>query len=155
MKVIFLGDVANVAGAGEIKEVADGYARNYLIPRKLAIAATPSNLKTHDVNRLAAEHRHERMESQLEAEARKLNGLDLVFKMRVGAKDRLYGSVTSGMISDEIKRQSGLEVDKHKVELKEAIRKLGSFEVPVKLGSKTTPKVKVVVEREAVEEAKE
>lgn len=155
MKVVFLRDVVNVARAGEVKEVADGYGRNFLIPQNLAIPATPTALKKLEVSRLAQAHRKDRLESQIEVLARSLEGLSLSFKMRVGARGRLYGSVTSTKVVNEIKRLTGHEVDKHKVELEEPIRKLGNYQVPIRLGTKLTPKVKVVLEREDTEGSKE
>ncbi|MBI2909700.1 MAG: 50S ribosomal protein L9 [Chloroflexi bacterium] len=155
MKVVFLKDVANVARAGDVKEVADGFGRNYLIPQKLAMVATAPTLKGLELNRVASAHRQDRVRTQLESLADSLKDLPLSFKVRVGARGRLYGSVTSAMIAEAIQKQTGHEVDKHKVELEEPLRTLGTYEVPIKLGGKLTPRVKVTLEKEEAEETKD
>lgn len=155
MKVVFLKDVTNVAQTGEVKEVAEGFGRNYLIPQKLAMIATASTLKGLELNRAAQAHRRDRVESRIEGVAHSLEDLSLSFKVRVGARGRLYGSVTSAMIAEEIQKQTGHEIDKRKVELEDPLRKLGNYDVPVKLATKLTAKVKVVLEKEEAEEPKE
>ncbi|MFH1486274.1 MAG: 50S ribosomal protein L9 [Chloroflexota bacterium] len=151
MKVVFLKDVPNVAQAGEVKQVADGYGRNFLIPQQLAVVATPSTLKSLEVSRSAEVRRRGRVDSQVEAMANSLEGLSTSFKVRVGARGRLYGSVTSTKIVEEIKKRTGLEIDRRKVELEEPIRKLGNYEVSIKLSSKLAPKIQVAVEKKEEE----
>lgn len=149
MKVVFLRDVPNVAQAGEVKEVADGYARNYLIPRGLAALAQP-----HAVSQIEAITK--KMEVRLTAEmtelAGKIDGKEITLKAKAGAKDKLYGSVTSADIAAELKKATGIEVDKRKIELEEPIRQLGSYEIALKLGKDITPKIKVTVTEEEAEE---
>jgi large subunit ribosomal protein L9 len=151
MKVVFLQDVPNVAKAGEIKEVADGYGRNFLIPRKLAALASPqaiSQVKTGDKAQA-------RTEEELGELAQQLEGKEVSLKAHAGAKERLYGSITSADIAAELESATGLVVDKRKIELEKPIHKLGSYELTVKLGKDTTPKITVnVIEEEAKEEAK-
>jgi len=148
MKVIFLQNVPNVARAGEIKEVADGYGRNFLIPKKIAMLATPSATIT-----IEAQHRiTERSQAQTEAEmtdlAQQLEGKEIILKAKAGASDRLFGSITSADIASELQNTTGLVVDKKKIELVEPIRQLGSYEIAIKLAKDTASKIKVIVEKE-------
>ena len=149
MKVVFLEDVPNVAQAGQVKEVADGYARNYLIPRKLAALAQAQAVSQ-------TEARTKKIEIRLTAEmndlASQIEGKEVSLKAKAGAKDKLYGSITSADIAAELQNVTGLEIDKRKIELEEPIRQLGSYEVTVKLGQDIAPKIKVnVIEEEAEE----
>ena len=154
MKVVFLQDVPSVARAGDVKEVADGYSRNYLIPKKLAVPATPAELKRLELLRQSSAHRQVRSEQEAEALAQTLKDTTLVFKVRAGAKDKLYGSVTSADIAKEIQKVTKHEVDKRKIEVGEPIRELGRHQVSIKLLKDVTATVTVVVEPEAEPEAK-
>jgi len=149
MKVIFLQDVPNVAQAGQVKEVADGYARNYLIPRKLAALAQPQAVSQ-------IETRTKKMEVRLTSEMQELailiEGTEVNLKAKAGAKDKLYGSITSADIAAELQNVTGLEIDKRKIELEEPIRQLGSYEIALKLGKDIAPKIKVTVTEEEAEE---
>ncbi|MGD9115788.1 MAG: 50S ribosomal protein L9 [Dehalococcoidia bacterium] len=146
MKVVFLQDVPDVAKAGDVKEVADGYARNYLIPRKMATLASPhaiSRVETSD--KIAAKTLDE-----LAVLADKLDGKEVSLKAHAGAKDRLYGSITSADIAAELERATGIAVDKRKIELDKPIHQLGDYELTIKLGKDIAPKIKVsVIEEEA------
>jgi large subunit ribosomal protein L9 len=146
MKVVFLQDVPNVAKAGEVKEVASGYARNFLIPKKLALVATPQTLgQTEIVKRVKA-----RENAELATLAQQIEGKEVTLKAKAGAKDRLYGSITSADIATELSKVTGLAIDKRKLELDEPIRQLGSYEVGIRLGKDTVPKIRVsVIEEEA------
>lgn len=148
MKVVFLEDVAEVAKSGDLKEVADGYARNYLFPRKLAVIATPSELKKLELRRQADARREAHLEREAEDLAKKLGELTIALKVRAGAKERIYGSVTSAAIAREVKRLTGHQIDKRSVELAEPIKDLGKHEVPIRLTKNVTAKVTVVVERD-------
>ena len=148
MKVVFLQDVPNVARAGDVKEVADGYSRNYLLPRKLAVIATPAELKNLELQRKAEARREVRTEQEAEAFAKVLQDTTVVLKMRAGTKDKLYGSVTSADIAKEIKKLTKQDVDKRKIELAEPIRELGSHQVSIKLIKDVTAIVNVVVEQD-------
>ena len=148
MKVIFLEDVSKVAKAGEIREVADGYGRNFLIPKKLASLVVPGV-----TNRLVAQRRTQaKKEGEKEAKlahiAKELDGKEVILKAKVGAKDRLYGRVTSADIAAELERITGVVVDKRKIRLAEPIRQLGSYEVLIKLGKDIMPKIRVTVTEE-------
>ncbi len=148
MKVIFLEDVPKVAKLGEIKEVADGYGRNFLIPKKLAALVAPGV-----TDRLEAQSRAQaKKQSQIEAEmaqmAKELDGKEIILKAKAGAKDRLYGRVTTADIAAELEKTTGVAIDKRKIELEDPIRELGSYEVLIKLGKDITPKIKVTVTEE-------
>lgn len=148
MKVIFIENVPNVARVGEVKDVSDGYGRNYLIPRKLAVPATPSELQRLDAQIKAAKQRQVRGEAEAKALAQNLEELSITFKARAGEDDRLYGSITNAHIAEEIERLSGHEIPKRQVVLEEPIRKLGVYEVTIKLAPGLSPKLKVTVEKE-------
>jgi len=154
VKVVFLQDVPHVAKAGDVKEVKDGYSRNYLIPKKLAVPATPTELNRLELLRQTSAHRQVRSEQEAEALAQTLKETTLVFRVRAGAKEKLYGSVTSADIAKEIHKVTKHEVDKRKIELPEPIRELGRHEVSVKLHKDITATVAVVVEPEAEPEPK-
>jgi large subunit ribosomal protein L9 len=158
MKVIFLQDVPNVAKAGETKEVADGYGRNFLIPKKLALLASPSAVSTIEAQRKTKARNQKQIGAELVELADQLEGKEVILKVRVGAKDRLYGSITSADIAAELESTAGLAIDKRKIELAEPIRQLGSYEVAIRLASDILPKIKVTVtakEKETTAEEKE
>jgi large subunit ribosomal protein L9 len=149
MRVVFLQDVPKVAKAGEIKEVADGYARNFLIPKKLALLARPQA-----ISQLETRGRTEaREDTELTALAQQIEGKEVNIKAKAGAKDRLYGSITSADIAAELSKNTGLVIDKRKIELEEPIRHLGSYEVAIRLAKDIVPKIRVsVTEEEAPKE---
>jgi len=144
MKVIFLQDVPRVANAGEVKEVADGYGRNFLIPQKLAVMADPSTLNTLEAQIKKAASSQAQTEEELTDLAHQQDGREITLKAKVGAKEHLYGSITSADIAAEL-QNNGLVVDKKKIEIAEPIRKLGSHEVAIRLAKDATPKIKVIV----------
>ncbi|MBE0481837.1 MAG: 50S ribosomal protein L9 [Dehalococcoidia bacterium] len=153
MKVVFLKDVPDVAGAGEIKNVADGYARNFLFPRKLASIATQVEVEKAEQRRQAESRRQERVEEEAEKIAQELSEVTVNLKARTGGKTRIYGSITSADIARKAQELSGNQIDKRDIMLDEPIRELGTYRVPVKLSKNVTAHVTVVVERE--EEPKE
>ncbi len=148
MKVILLKDVPNIGQAGEVKEVAVGYGRNYLIPKKLAVLATPAALKEFEQERRAEISRQLRSDVELAEFARTLEGLSITIKARAGSEGRLYGSITSADIAQELRRITGYEIDKRKIELEEPLRKLGSHRVAVRLSKDRRPSVEVIIEEE-------
>jgi len=154
MKVVFLEDVPNVARAGEIKEVASGYGRNYLIPRKLALLADAQAISQVEAQRRMKARQQAESESELQELGRGLDGREVTLKAKVGAKDHLYGSITNADIADELKNSAGLVVDKRKIELAEPIRQLGSYEVSVKLAKDIVSQIRVTVVEEAEKEDK-
>nr|BBH94554.1 50S ribosomal protein L9 [Thermogemmatispora argillosa] len=154
MKVILLQDVAGLGKAGDVKEVANGYARNYLLPRKLAAGATPALLANRE-QRIAAERRRLEKQEQLNRQlAERLSQVTLTFKARVGRNGRLYGSVTSQDIADGLRQAEGLIIDRRIIELPSPIRTTGTFEVPVRVARNLVPRITVrVIDQEAVETA--
>jgi large subunit ribosomal protein L9 len=144
MRVVFIQDVPRVAKAGEIKEVADGYARNFLIPRKLAQLASPqvlSQLGTREITEA-------KEDTELMALAQQIEGKEVNIKAKAGAKDKLYGSITSADIASELSKSTKLDIDKRKIELEEPIRQLGSYEVVIRLAKDIVPKIRVSVTEE-------
>ena len=148
MKVVFIEDVPNVARAGEIKDVADGYGRNFLIPRKLAILANPQILSNIETQLKARTHREAQTEGEMVELASQVDGKEIVIKARVGQKDRLYGSITAADIVSELESATGSVVDKRKIELDNPIRQLGNYEVAIRLGKDIVPKITVTVVEE-------
>ena len=145
MKVIFLQDVPNVARAGEIKEVANGYGRNFLIPRKLALLARSESINTVGVKLEVEARGRAQTEAELVEIANQLEGREVFVEARTGGKDRLYGSITAADIAAKLEGATGLAIDKRKIELDESIRKIGSYEVNVRLSKDIVPKIKVTV----------
>ncbi len=145
MKVVFLQDVPNVARAGEIKEVASGYGRNFLIPRKLALLASSPAISLIEVQRKVSALNQQQTESEVVELANQLDGREVFLKAKVGAKDRLYGSITNADIAAELESATGLVIDKKKIELAKPINKLGSYEVTIRLAKDVMPKIKVTV----------
>ena len=148
MKVIFLQDVPNVARAGEIKEVAGGYGRNFLIPKKLALLANSPALSTMKTQLKTEASSEVQTEDRLAELAQQLEGKEITLKARAGAKDRLYGAVTAADIASELNKATALDVDKRKIELAKPIHQLGSYEVTIRLAKDIVPKIRVVVTEE-------
>jgi large subunit ribosomal protein L9 len=148
MKIIFLQDVPNVAKAGEIKEVADGYGRNFLIPQKLAVRATPLAISTIEAQRRTVERSQAQTEAEMKELAQQLEEKEIVLKAKTGASDRLFGSITSADIASELQNATGLVVDKKKIELAEPIRHLGSYEIVLKLAKDISSTIKITIEKE-------
>jgi len=146
MRVVFLQDVPRIALAGEVKEVADGFARNYLIPKKLAVPATPDQLQRIQALRRAAEERRKREVADLQVLVDLLNGRTVVIKARSAEGGRLYGSVTALAIAQALSEQVGREVDRHAVDLPEPIKALGTYTVPLRFRQGLEARVTVVVE---------
>ena len=145
MKVIFLEDVPNVGKAGQIKDVADGYGKNFLILRKLAVPARPQDIKAVETQIKARARIAAKTETEMKALAGELEGKEIVIKAKVGQQERLYGSITSADIAAGLESSLHAVVDKRKIELAEPIRQTGSYEVPIKLGKDIATKIKVTV----------
>ncbi|MHB1004636.1 MAG: 50S ribosomal protein L9 [Chloroflexota bacterium] len=148
MKVLLLADVKDLGKAGEIKDVSDGFGRNFLIPRRLATTATPENVRQAQIDREAKAKRDAKVAKETQTLAQRINGVEVHFKAHVGEQDRLYGSITNVDIAKEVSRSIGQEIDRHNVELEEPIRALGAFQVPVRVGRGAVATVTVIVERD-------
>jgi large subunit ribosomal protein L9 len=148
MEVLLTETVDNLGSAGEIKKVADGYARNFLIPKGLAVPATAGALKQAELRGQAEARRQQRENVKAESLARTLSQVTLTFQAKAGEKDKLYGSITNADIAEALEREIGQAIDKRKVELEEPIRELGSYYVPIKLLPDLAPRITVIVERE-------
>jgi large subunit ribosomal protein L9 len=149
MKVIFLEDVANVAKAGDVKEVADGYGRNFLLPKKLALVSKPGAvaLVKGQIEAKAETEKWKKLAAEIE-------GKEVTFQVKMGAKERMHGSITSANIAAELQNVIGQAVDKRKVDLADPIKTLGVYDVAIKLTKGVEPKIKVnVVAKETEKEA--
>jgi large subunit ribosomal protein L9 len=144
MEVILREHVDNLGRRGDVVKVADGYARNFLLPRKLALLVTAENRKRIDRERKVADVREAEEKTAAEAVAVRLTALDLAFERRVGENDTLYGSVTAADVAEALEAQ-GFPVDKRKVSLHDPLKALGEFDVPVKIHREVTAHVKVRV----------
>ncbi|MCX8061328.1 MAG: 50S ribosomal protein L9 [Anaerolineales bacterium] len=147
MKVLLLKDVYKLGRAGDIKKVADGYGRNYLIPQGLAILATPGAIKQAEHIREKAALARQALNQEMSSVAQKINGLRLTFAAKAGETGKLYGSITPAMIAEAIKAKCGCEVDRRAIDT-QPIRNLGKYEVPVRLTVDLSPTVRVIVHRE-------
>ena len=145
MKVVFTMDVHGMAKAGDTKEVSDGYARNFLIPNKLALPSSGSIANTIETRLVARTRRQAKNRTELMRTAAALNGKEVTIEARAGAKYRLYGAVTSADIATGIEETTGYAIDKRKIELGKPIHHLGSQEVSIKLGKEITARIKVSV----------
>jgi large subunit ribosomal protein L9 len=151
MKVILLQNVEGLGQVGDMKEVANGYARNYLLPRRLAAGATPSLIANRE-QRIAAEKRRlEKLVEQNRHMAERLGQIALTFKAKVGRQGRLYGSITSQDIATALRDAENITIDRRTIDLSEPIRSLGTFSVPVKISTGVEPKITVNVVDEAAE----
>ncbi len=144
MKIILRQNYETLGNIGEVVEVKDGFARNYLIPRQLAYRATPGAMRAIETDKKRFQAQQSRLEAEARAQAQKLESVSITIPMRVGEEDRLFGSVTSPMIAEELMRQ-GHEVDRRNIQLDEPIRHLGMFDVPVKLHTNVIASLKVFV----------
>ncbi|MFC1846983.1 50S ribosomal protein L9 [Chloroflexota bacterium] len=151
MKVVFLKDLAGIAKAGDVKEVPDGYARNFLIPRNIAAIVSSKITSKLEAQLKSRANKQAQMDSDLAELAGKLEGQQVSLKAKVGAKDRLYGSITSADIAAGLEKVTGIAVDKRKIELGKPIHQLGSFDIAIKLGKDVQPVIKVIVSGEEPE----
>ena len=145
MKVIFNADVKGQGKKGELKEVSDGYARNYLLPRKIATEATTDNINTLKLKEKARQAQMAAERAQAEEYAKKLGEITVTVKAKAGAGGKLFGAITSQEISDSLKTQHGIEIEKNKIVQAEPIKAYGSFQVKAKLGYEVTGAINVMV----------
>jgi large subunit ribosomal protein L9 len=147
MKVILKHDVEKVGRKGDIVNVAPGFGRNYLIPRKLAIEVTASNLKMVEIERQALKKKIEQERQSFQGTLQNLSQVTLTFPRRAGEKDVIFGSVSAGDVKEALDKL-GFEIDKKKILLDEPIKRLGNFTVPVKVYHEDNADVKIVVVKE-------
>ena len=145
MKVILQQDVKGQGKKGQLVEVSDGYGRNFLLPRKLAVEAPAENINTMKMQDKAKQARAAEEKAAAQAAVEKLKGCQVKIKARAGQGGRLFGSITSREISDELKAQHGIDVNKSKLVLSEPIKSFGSFEVKCRLGSEVSVAIYVLV----------
>ena len=150
MEVILKEDVPKLGTRGDVVKVAEGYGRNFLLPKKLAIEASKGNKAVIDQMKSAAVRRSAKEKAGAEELSKQFDGLSVSFQRRSGEHDPLFGSVTSGDIADALEKK-GFNVDRRKIQLHEPLKTLGEFMIPVKLHKDVTAHLKVVIEKEAVE----
>ncbi|MET3699754.1 LSU ribosomal protein L9P [Bacillus oleivorans] len=148
MKVIFLKDVKGKGKKGEVKNVADGYAQNFLIKQGLAVEANKSNVSTLEAQKKKEEKQAQAELEEAQALKLKIEKLTVELTAKAGEGGRLFGSITSKQIADELKKNHGLKIDKRKIELPDGIRALGYTKVPVKLHTEVTATLNVHVKEE-------
>jgi large subunit ribosomal protein L9 len=151
MEVILKEDVVKLGSRGDVVKVAEGYGRNFLLPRKLAIEASAGNKKVIEQMRAAAVRRSAKEKAQAEELSKQFDGLSVSFQRRSGEHDQLFGSVTSGDIADSLVKK-GFNIDRRKIQLHEPLKTVGEFTIPVKLHKDVTAHLKVVIEKEALAE---
>jgi len=147
MEVILKEDVPKLGSRGKVVKVAEGYGRNYLLPRKLAIEATPGNKKVIEQMKAAAVRRQQRDKAEAEALAKQLEPVSITLARRSGEHDQLFGSVTSSDVAAELEKK-GFTIDRRKIHLEEPLKTLGEFTVPIRLFKDVTARIKVEVVKE-------
>lgn len=149
MKVLLVQDVEKLGKTGDVKEVSGGYGRNFLMPKGLAVLATRGQVKQAEERNAAQQKRAQAARKDAEALAARIAGQTLRFTARVGELDRLYGSVTSADIAEKLQAQTGVEVDRRRIDLDEPIKRIGIYPIKIQIISGLEPIVNVVVEGEA------
>jgi len=148
MKVVLLEDIAGTGKAGELKEVSKGYAKNFLLPRGLALIATPAVTKQVE-SRLERKKLDESVDREKLVElAQQVEGKEIHFKARLGGGERLFGSITAADVAEELSRATGSIIDKKKIDIEKPFHQTGSYEVAVKVAGDIRPKITVVIEEE-------
>ena len=148
MKVILLQDVKGKGKKGQLFEVSDGYARNFMLPRKIAIEATPDAINTMKMNDKATQERIAREKAEAMELAKKLRGMTLVVKAKGGGAGRLFGSVTNQEIAETLKNKAGITLDKRKIVINDSIKSVGTYTVQCKLGYEISAPLTVKIEEE-------
>jgi len=148
MKVILTQDVKGKGKKGQMIEVSDGYARNFMLPRKIAIEATPDAVNTMKMNDKATQERIAREKAEALEISKTLRGLTVVVKAKGGGAGRLFGSITNQEIADALKAQSGISLDKRKIVIADVIKTVGTYTVTCKLGYEITAPLTVKIEEE-------
>lgn len=149
MQVLLLKNVPGIGSAGQVKKVADGYARNYLLPNRLAVPATDGAVKQADTIKAASARREAKTLAEAQELAKILGQTTLTFHAKAGQGDHLFGSITSGDIADKLVADKNIHIDKRKIDLSNPIKELGERQVAIKIHSDVVAHVNVVVERQA------
>lgn len=148
MKVILTSDIKSVGKKGQVIDASDGYARNYLLPKKLAIVADNANLNALKTKQDANKYKKDMSRANAEELSKKMKDFELVFKIKAGENGKTFGSITSKDIADELNKKYFVEVDKKKIGLNDAIKNLGTYMIEIKLFEGVTGKLKVSVIQE-------
>jgi large subunit ribosomal protein L9 len=150
MKVLLIKDVYNLGRAGEVKKVADGYARNFLLPKRMAVAASVGAMKQIEKIEAAAAKKRELLNEEMSGLAEQIAALELTFKAKVGETGKLYGSITSQTIIDAVNEKLKVNLDRHQMET-QPLREVGEHKVRIRLTFDLVPELKAIVESEDVE----
>ena len=150
MEVILRETIDNLGRAGQVVKVADGYARNYLLPRKLAYSVTPGNLKVIEFERQALLKKEAKQKGDAEKLQQMLDKVEITIRRKVGEQNALYGSVTNSDVADELAKK-GYEIEKRKIHMDDHIKAIGEFSIPIRLFKDVTAHVKLKVEPEPEE----
>ena len=153
VQVLLIKDVPGLGQVGDVKKVADGYGRNYLIPRGLAKPATDGELKQVEQHKRVAAKQAAHDLADAQAMAKRLEGLSLTFAARAGEGTKLYGSITSADIAERLSQELERDFDRRKIHLEDSIRQLGTHQVTIRLTHDLTPEITVIVEREEEQES--
>lgn len=148
MKVILQQDVKGKGKRGQMIEVSDGYARNYMLPRKIAVEATADNVNTMRMNDKAQQEKRQKEREEAFAISRKMKDMVVVVRAKGGGAGRLFGSVTTQEIAEAIQKQEGISIDKRKIVLEEQIKTVGEYTVKIKLGYEINAELKLRVEEQ-------
>jgi len=148
MKVVFLQDVEGMAHIGEVKEVADGYGRNFLLPKKMALLATTGAMRQAETQRKVEVARLTRLDAEMTDLAKRLEATGITIRVKAGAEGKLFGSVSSADIAQGLLQVANFEVDRRKIELEEPIKQVGTYEVILRLTKTVNARLKVAVEPE-------
>jgi large subunit ribosomal protein L9 len=149
VKVVLTKDVPNVGKAGEVREVSPGYMRNFLVPKQLAVIASTGEIKSLEARRSQIAKSQQKARTEAEILASKLSEVTLTFGVRVGEQNRLYGSITSKDIADELARTTTITIDRRDIELPDALKTLGTYSVPVRLGHDVKGNINVTLQEAA------
>ncbi|MFI5114784.1 MAG: 50S ribosomal protein L9 [Terriglobales bacterium] len=150
MEVILKEDVPKLGNRGEVVKVAEGYGRNFLLPKKLAIEANKANKAVIEQMKAAAVRRSAKEKSEAEALSKQFDGLEVKFQRKSGENDQLFGSVTSGDVAEALEKKS-FHIDRRKIQVHEPLKTIGEFTVPIRLHKDVTTHLKVIIEKEASE----
>jgi len=148
MEIILRETIDNLGRAGQVVKVADGYARNYLLPKKLAYVATPGNLKVIEAERQSLLRKDAKQQEDAQKLLQLLEAVEITIRRKVGEHDVLYGSVTNSDVADELEKK-GFQIEKRKIHMEDHVKTLGEFSIPIRLFKDVTAHIKLKVEPEA------